>query len=179
MQHHRKVSNIRIDRDVAYVSLTQGYEAVIDVADVPLVEGFKWRAGVNRLRSNGTISTVYAVGVAHIADGRRTSLMMHRLIASTPDGFETDHIDSDGLNNRRNNLRIVTKSQNMHNRRATHNSLSGVKGVYWRKRDRCWEVVITLNRVRHYQGEFKSLEAAIAKAEEARSALHSEFARAS
>lgn len=61
---------------------------------------------------------------------------MHKLIAKTPDGYVTDHIDHNGLNNRRANLRVVSRSINGANRSgpAAHNRSSGFRGVHLHKR---------------------------------------------
>ena len=55
---------------------------------------------------------------------------MHREILNTPEGLDTDHINGDGLDNRRENIRVSTKSQNQANRRNLQsNNTSGFKGV--------------------------------------------------
>lgn len=56
--------------------------------------------------------------------------MMHRLILDVPKGAEVDHINGNGLDNRRRNLRICTRSENQWNRRLAPNNTSGFKGVY-------------------------------------------------
>jgi hypothetical protein len=62
---------------------------------------------------------------------KSTVVKMHRLINKTPDGMETDHINGDKLDNRKRNLRSVTKSQNMMNAKKKSNNKSGYKGVYF------------------------------------------------
>jgi hypothetical protein len=156
---------IRICGDVAYVPLTQGYEAIIDAADVPLVEGFNWNAGFGG-------NNVYA---------RRTvgnsCVLLHRAIMKEPFGLSIDHIDGDGLNNRRCNMRIATHSQNMHNMRINKANTSGLKGVdlvsgKWRAR-------IKLNGNRIYLGQFASPEEAHAAYCAASEKYHGEFGRTS
>src|SRR5438132_455168 len=74
------------------------------------------------------ISNGYAVCTATTAAGRKTVYMQH-LILSTIEGFEVDHIDGDGTNNQDDNLRYVTRTQQMHNRCRNRNNTSGVAGV--------------------------------------------------
>ena len=67
---------------------------------------------------------------------------MHRVIAGTPDGMETDHRDGDTLNNLPDNLRNCTNIQNQCNRGKQANNKSGFKGVTWYKRSKIWRVQI-------------------------------------
>lgn len=66
--------------------------------------------------------------------GRR--IWMHRVVADTPKGMETDHINHNRLDNRRCNLRIVTTRQNQLNQKKKNKS--GYIGVYWHKHARKW-----------------------------------------
>jgi hypothetical protein len=164
----RAVRPIRIEGDVAYVTLTRGYEAIIDAADVPLVEGWNWHAVPEW-------STFYARRTDY-KNGKKT-VQMHRVIINCPDGFEVDHINGDGLNNRRFNLRIATKSQNQSNRGPQVDNKSGIKGVYWCKSKLKWVAGIKLNKVRRALGVFDTPEAAHAAYIAASKKLHGEFGR--
>lgn len=117
----RKIRPIRIDGDVAYVPLTRGLEAVIDAADVPLVEGWNWYACV------GKYGHAYAYRAIK-RDGKHRSAPMHRQIMG-PSERLVDHIDGDGLNNRRSNLRLATPQQNIVNRVMDRRNKLGIKGV--------------------------------------------------
>lgn len=111
------VSEVRVEGEVAYVTLTRGYIATIDAADAPLVGGHKWSVrGVN-------------TGIPYACSWRAGH--MHRLIAGCPDGMQVDHIDRNSLNNRRDNLRIVTPEQNGFNRskKQIEKGSSKYKGV--------------------------------------------------
>lgn len=88
------------------IPLTRGQVTVVDAADLPLVEGRKWQAHSRRDRRG-----FYAVG----SNGVR----LHRLLLGVTDSRIVDHIDGDGLNNRRSNLRAGTQSQNCVNRKRT------------------------------------------------------------
>lgn len=155
---------IRIEGDVAYITLTRGKIAIIDAADVPLVEGRNWHAepGVN---------TFYAWAHKRLATGSYTKESMHGVIF----GKAPDHEDGDGLNCRRSNLRVATVSENACNRRRMRNNTSGVKGVY---PDRgVWAVRITVAGRRKFLGRYETIEQAAAAYRAASPEAHGEFGR--
>lgn len=160
---------IRVDGDLAYVTLTQGYETVIDATDVPLVDRWKWAAIVSP-------STVY-VRRGSIAKGVRFSVSMPRMLMAIPDGLEVCHIDGNGLNNRRSNLRLVTRSQNRHNLRISRNNTSGYKGVSWCSRSETWRAQITLSGKILRLGSYPTAELAHAAYVAENVRLHGEFCR--
>ena len=160
---------IRIEGNVAYVPLTRGYEAVIDAADVPVVDGKNWQARIDGL-------SVYAQCAEKIA-GKSITTVMHRHLMGSPEGLEIDHRDGDGLNNRRENLRMATHAQNVRNRRKPTNNKSGVKGVYWRKDIRKWAAMIKLNGRNLHLGLFPQISEAAAAYARASSDLHGDFGR--
>ena len=126
---HKKTWGPIVDGDVAQVPLFgRGAPfAIVDSVDLPLIRKHTWRSF-----SNGR--TMYAV--AYIG-GKR--VLMHRLILGTPVGMSTDHIDGDGLNNRRSNLRACTQKENLWNMGSKGNA-SGYKGVF--ARGSKWQVKI-------------------------------------
>jgi len=164
---------IRIEGDVAYVTLTRGYEAIIDAENVPLVEGYNWQhIGPNRqtnyARRNGLVSR---------GENTRSGLYMHRVILDAPAGLEVDHIDGNGLNNRRGNLRLATPSQNSCNKGVTKSNTSGYKGVFWEKGRGKWRALIRLNYKLKHLGFFDTPEKAYKAYCEASDKLHGEFGR--
>lgn len=165
----RRVRQIRIEGDIAYVPLTQGYEATIDAADLRLVEGYNWYAEARR-------HSVYAR--RDDQDGQsRIRVYLHRKICGCPDGLQVDHIDGDGLNNRRNNLRAVTAEQNARNQRVKPKNKSGFKGVSWSKRDAKWRAFIRASGMHLGLGSYDTPEAAHAAYCKASAELHGEFGR--
>lgn len=172
----RSCRQIRIEGNIAYVPLTKGYEAVIDAADVPLIEGRDWFASVRR-RSNGSVRAVYAAQ-KQIGAGKWPPVLMHRIIANTPDGMETDHRDGDGLNNRRDNLRPATKAQNAFNQKMSVRNASGFKGVYWDKVRAKWQAQISVGGSSRSLGHFTAKEEAATAYAKASAELHGEFGRA-
>ena len=167
---------IRIEGDVAYVALTGGYEAIIDAADVDMVSAWSWFAKAEK-RGDGSIRTVYAARKETIGARKQRDVPMHRVICGTPSGYETDHKDGNGLNNRRANLRTATKSQNMHNRGKSCNNKSGFKGVYAHTEDK-WRAQITLTGKKKHLGLFESAEEAAAAYAKASLEMHGDFGRA-
>lgn len=147
----RQPRTIEIRGDVAVIPLTRGKFAMIDVADVPLVENHQWR-----LLPRGKV--VYAATTVTI-DGRKTTLGLHQVICGVR-GPLIDHVDRNGLNCRRKNLRLASPSQNMMNRGAPSNNASGVKGVSWNKRDRRWDASIRVDGKLIHLGYFKTLDEA-------------------
>jgi hypothetical protein len=158
----RKVRPIRIEGNIAYVPLTQGYEAIIDASDAPLVSDVNWCA----CHDSGH---VYAMG---------NRQRMHRVIMAAPPGVEVDHIDRNGLNNTRTNLRLATKAENARNRGAKRGTVSGYKGVYWNKERRMWYATICVDGRQVFLGRHDTAEEAHAAYCEASDRLHGEFGRA-
>lgn len=102
----------------------------------------------------------------------------HRLVFLLHHGYlpeMLDHINNDRSDNRIENLRAVTASQNAHNRSINSKTTSGVKGVTWDKVNKCWIARITTNRKRKHIGNFNTLKAAEEAIAIAREALHGEY----
>lgn len=119
----RAPANIyRVDGNVAYIGMREGYEAKVDLEDLGKVMPFNWTA-IARERANKRTSVyVYRTGYR--------DQCLHRLIMNAPKGKKVDHKNWDGLDNRKENLRYATNSENMQNRSAANrNSKTGVRGV--------------------------------------------------
>lgn len=86
-----------------------------------------------------------------------------------------DHIDGNPTNNKIENLRIATHSENMRNAKLRKDSKSQVKGVYWCKSKKKWKAVLTFNGKQHYLGRFIDLELAKKAVNEARLVHHGKF----
>ena len=98
-------------------------------------------------------------------DGRRgcITIFMHRVIMNTPAGMDTDHGDTDRLNNQKYNLRVCTRSQNKMNTKKRAGNKSGFKGVSWNKQRSKWESYISVNSKKKNLGLFNhKADAAIA-----------------
>lgn len=166
----RKIRQIRVEGKIAYVPLTQGYEAIIDAADVPLVEGRNWSA-----TENGGI--IYARSNLSGKNRNYSRNYMHRLLMGNPPRKKVDHRDGNGLNNRRGNLRSATHAENICNQKTRTNNTSGFKGVSWNKRAGKWVANIRVDGKSQYLGLFVCPVEAHAAYCEASERLHGEFGR--
>lgn len=103
----------------------------------------------------------------------------HRIIFLYHHGYlptEIDHIDGDRQNNRIENLRPATRSQNLSNKGLSNNNTSGAKNVSWCKEREKWEVQMYVNKKKTYVGRFDDLEVAKAAATAFRNQNLGEFA---
>lgn len=126
-----------------------GLVALIDEVDTETVSGYRWNVDANH-------GNFYAsAGEQHLS--------MHRLLMGLKRGDpNVDHIDGNGLNNTRANLRICTNAQNAANRKPRRNTSSRYKGVYWQSKTLRWyaSIGITTNEGRKvfHLGAFLSEE---------------------
>jgi hypothetical protein len=105
-----------------YIKLNCGYRAIVDNEDFEKLKKYKWVI-------SGGINKRYAVFWK-----RGKSFIMHRIISNTPKHLQTDHINNNGLDNRKLNLRMATFNQNQHNRTKQRNNTTGYKGVVFLKK---------------------------------------------
>ncbi len=143
------------------IKLTKGKYALVDNQDFKWLNQWKWN-----------YQGKYARRMEYSEDGKRHLVYMHRLVNKTPDGIETDHINHNQLDNTRKNLRIATKSQNMWNMSMSKRNTSGIKGVYWDKKNRKWNVKICVNWVKIDLGRFFYKDDAIKIRKEAEVIYH-------
>lgn len=159
-------NNITIKDEIAIIDLydTIGNkigETIIDAEDVDLVKQYSWS----------------------LSNGRHTQYcksnqvgQLHRLVMNAPKGMVVDHINHNGLDNRKSNLRICTNQENICNCEIPKNNKSGCKGVYWAKDKNKWTVQVTINNKTIYIGRYTNLEEAIEARKEASKKYYNEFA---
>lgn len=93
-----------------------------------------------------------------------------------PENMVIDHINHNGLDNRKCNLRICTNQENICNCEIPKNNKSGCKGVYWAKDKQKWTVQVTINNKTKYIGRYTNLEDAIKARQEASKKYYGDFA---
>ena len=150
-------------KDYYEIPLTMGLVAKVDPEDYERVSKYRWCAQIGRRRCGPDV--YYAKNGKVRICGKWVITLMHRYIMrlSRGDKREVDHINGNGLDNRRCNLRIVSKSQNGVNQSYTIGS-SRYKGVSWYKRRKRWVAYITKDYKRICIGYYNNeKEAAIAR----------------
>lgn len=131
---------------------------MVDDEDYDLLSSTTWRAA---LKKNGVCYAVRDVSAAK--DPSRPKMLMHRQVLNAQPGTIVDHINRDGLDNRKSNLRFVTNQQNCTNRVGWSGTSSIYKGVTWDKERKKWRAILNYNGTTYRIGRFDS-EVAAAKA---------------
>lgn len=150
--------------DVNYLRLSRGELVRVDREDWNRFSGSSWSAW-----KTGRMRTRYA---------RSNRKLMHREVVNAPKGLVCDHINGNGLDNRKSNIRLCSQGENVCNSRKRTTNKSGHKGVCWNKSLGYW-----MSRVQ-FQGKckakyFKEYEDACADYRIRALETHGEFARVS
>lgn len=150
------------------------YEAIVSLEDTDLAT-LNWYARI-------CPHTQYAARWDKSGIGKK-EIHLHRIILERvlcrrlTSNEDVDHIDSNGLNNQRENLRIATRSQNAHNRKKPSNNTSGVKGIFFRNDIKRWYAYISINKKRIHLGSFPTKDEAIKARHDAVILYHGDFGR--
>lgn len=155
------VRPIRIEGDIAYITLTKGKVAIIDADDVEKVRTRNWNMSGRYVR--GTIR-------------KGEDIFLHRFIFKPPIGMQVDHINCNPLDCRRVNMRLCTCAQNNRNVKRQSINKSGYKGVYWDKFRNKWHSQITINYKALFLGRFDKIEDAEKAYRDGAVKYHGEFA---
>jgi hypothetical protein len=139
------------------ISLTRGKHALVDDDDYGWLMQWKWYA-----HTTPNNNSFYAIrNSKYIRGKKRNSIKMHRAILERTgagvSGKECDHIDGNGLNNQRKNLRVCDRFQNMWNRGPRKDNKAGLPGICWKKEIKKWCVRIQKNGTRIHIGYFNDL----------------------
>lgn len=147
------------------IYLRNGYYCTIDKEDIDKIKGIHWLLNIQ----NG--NNVY---VQCNVSGKRH---MHRVIMELEDpNLQIDHINGNGLDNRKSNLRICTKEQNAKNIRFNKRNTSGFKGVHYRKDTNNWQARIKASSKNISLGSYLTSEEAAKAYDRAALQYHGEFA---
>lgn len=147
------------------------YTVLVDACDLDRVLA----AGPWHVTPRPFHNAVYALRHVYV-DGKRTTQRLHRFLFDAG-GLQVDHINGDGLDNRRCNLRAASSAQNMRNRGNRRDNTSGFKGVCWHKQSAKWIAQIGHGGTQKRLGNYASPELAHAAYCEAAAKLYGEFAR--
>ncbi len=113
--------------EIRYIPLTRGLYATVDAQDYPELIKYKWHARIRQ----GTNLIYAARNTSYREKGQRRKgmVLMHRQIMKTPEGMVVDHINGNGINNRRCNMRNCSQFENTHNCRPRKDGKSKFIGV--------------------------------------------------
>lgn len=167
--------------------VNEGYFARVDDEDYERLIKYRWSVA---RKEDGRL---YALRSFTNSEGKKTTQKMHRFILGITDlNIVTDHINNDGLDNTRSNIRACTRSQNMANRTAKKNGSSKYLGVYLQKSTKRnarkdgtigestwirWSARIATGGVQVHLGSFKDEIMAAKAYNNAAIKTHGEFAR--
>lgn len=135
------------------IKTRKGQEIEIDDDDLEKVNKFTWC--IAKMTNN--ISYAQSRYRFVCGNSRQKTVLMHRLIMGALKGQMIDHIDGNGLNNKKSNLRFVDNSRNQMNSKKRVGS-SIYKGVYWNKKDKLWEVHVNGKYCGCFKDEIKAAE---------------------
>lgn len=145
------------------------YFAMVDDEDYDWLIKLTWSV-------NKDGRTYYARHSKKISANKNKCIPMHRMILGITDpSMLVDHIDHDGLNNQRSNLRTCNYAENARNA-VSFGATSKYRGVAWSKYNRKWKVTINFNRIAHYLGYYDSEEEAARVYDTKAMEFHGEFA---
>lgn len=127
------------------IALTRGRFAIVDDDDYEELNKYKWNCNSDNYANRRTKNKI---------------VKMHRVILGAKEGDICDHINMNKLDNRKSNLRLVTKAQNGQNHGLYSHNKSGVNGVSFDKEANKWRVIITAYNQMIRVGRYKTLEEA-------------------
>lgn len=162
----KKFNRIRIDGGNVYVLLSNSdKEMVTDLEtwEKSGAEAYCWSLATN--------------GYAKSSVNKKWVYFHVFAFPNCPDGFERDHIDGNRINNRKNNIRFVTRCNNNKNRAFAPNKKSGRTGVNWSKETQKWRAVIKVDDQYISLGFFSDLNEAIRARENAEIQYYGEYRR--
>jgi hypothetical protein len=157
---------------VKTIHITRGTVAFVSDEDYDYINSFNWSCRPN---DNGT---AYAIRKGRRRTDEKRTVEMHREIIKVPKGMQIDHINGDGLDNRRENLRIACVQTNAFNRgKPSMACTSQYKGVLRRQGKIVWEARLKYNDKAIYLGNYADEEDAASAYNYAAILMFGEFAK--
>lgn len=151
------------------IELTKGKVALVDERDYARVSKYKWCIG-----SGST--NLYAMRTL-TERGKQKTQLLHRFIMDPPDGLEVDHINGEGLDCRRANMRVCTHAENARNLGLNSRNTTGYKGVCKPTGRKKWIASIFANGKHIFLGCYDDVEEAARIYDKAAQKYFGEFAR--
>jgi hypothetical protein len=150
------------------IYLSKSHESIVDDDMYEWISSFKWH-----LNTEGYACRTVDSGIGKGSDKK---VWMHRVIIQVPQHLDVDHINQCKLDNRRENLRAATRSQNCANKPANKNNRSGYKGVYWLNQKKRWIAQVGVDLTLITLGSFRDKEEAAYVYDQAVIQIFGEFA---
>lgn len=150
------------------IRLSQDRVAIVDDEDYEKISLYSWCVTYNAREKWYAQTTI---------KGTTKSLLMHRYILNAKKGQIVDHINGNGLDNRKVNLRPCTIAQNIYNQTTSKHNKSGFKGVSWVKKHKKWYASIHFNYKSYNLGMFTTKEEAAKAYNEKAKEFFGEFAK--
>lgn len=145
------------------IALTKGHEAIVDDEDYEALNQHKWYA-------TEKVKIVYACRMLCQVAGQKTYAFMHNVIFPPPKGLFVNHLNHNGLDNRRSNLEHITHSENTRHGRYKP-GISGHRNISWHRQSDRYRVQFRFNYDIIYGGSYATLEEAVL----ARNAMHKRY----
>jgi len=177
---------------VKKIKLTQGKESIVDDDNYEMLmkfapakfkrnreKGHGWYASKQHKSSTGLFYAATNVWVPEL--GRQRTVFMHKVILNPPKGKFTDHVNGDGLDNRKENLRVCTTAQNNANRGKNCTNTVGYKGVTTAKGrehvNKKYKAVLRTGNKAHFLGNYMTKEEAALAYDTKAKEVYGKFAR--
>lgn len=156
----KKINTYDLSGEYGIGYLFNGEFFYFDLEDYDLIKNYRWSK-----KERGYIYTKQ----------ENKYIRMHRLVMNCPDDMDIDHINHNTMDNRKSNLRIVTKSQNHMNKTIYKNNTSGVKGISWDSRKNKWLVELQKENTKIKIGRYDDFNEAVEARLEAEYKYHTGY----